>query len=355
MKKPFTILPLLIFTFFYGSSQTSSPIQRLRTNLYGVNANGTKSLIDGTLSEFSATYSSGLDGMDARKLINYGLNISILRGTTNLVIERRNTIASADTIPFKIWGTQKRTYQFELVTTAFDPSLSCVLEDKYLHTLTPVQFADTTNVIFTINNDPASAVTDRFSIIFKQVSQPVLPLVFTSFNAINENNQVMVDWKTENEGTVQQYVVERSFDGKVFTDFATVDPTNLVSNSYEWIDHYPGLKNNYYRIRSLEAGGKTAYSDVVKVFFNTQVPHINIFPNPASAANLNLQMTNQPAGNYEILLTNYFNQAVMSKTIQFNGTNGIIDIHPGKGVPKGIYLLQIIAPNGDKQFMNVVF
>ena len=117
-------LPISSSTHSYSPGGTPvSSIQRLRMNLYEVKTDSKKALIDGTLSEYAPGYSNNLDGMDARKLINSGLNISILRENTNIIIERRHSIEITDTISFKMWGAQKRTYLLEFVANSFDPRL----------------------------------------------------------------------------------------------------------------------------------------------------------------------------------------------------------------------------------------
>lgn len=369
-----TLLVLLSFLEGYGKDISSYPgasllnypqiahttaspdnIQRLRTNLYAVNDNSEKWLVDGTLNEFAPNYSNDLDGMDARKLSNSGMNISIRRGNTNIIIERRHTIEIADTISFKIWGAQKRTYQFEFVANTFDPTLSCFLEDSYLHTSTEIGFNDTTKVNFTINNDQASANEFRFRIIFIQRSFGILPLNFTSFNGQRTDNNIRLNWKTENESNVVQYIVERSGDGQSFIDMATVSARNQSSNFYEFADKFPLTKNNYYRIRSIEKDGISRFSPIVKISMENYISAITIFPNPARSNNLNLRIVNQLPGIYYIRLFNYSGQMFMVKEIKYAGYTRVVDISPAVPLPKGMYQLEVKAPDGAAKLITLLF
>jgi hypothetical protein len=374
MKNQILIL-LMLLPFFEGygkdvsSNRSSLPdqsetaysmtsfnsIQRLRMNLYAVNDNSEKWLIDGTLNEFAPNYSNDLDGMDARKLSNSGVNISIRRGNTNIIIERRQTIAIADTISFKIWGAQKRTYQFEFIANTFDPSLSCLLEDNYLHTSTGIRFNDTTKINFTINNDPASANEFRFRVIFIQRSFGILPLNFISFNGQKSDNNVWLNWKTENESNVVQYFVERSGDGRSFTNIATIPARNQSSNSYGFADKFPLAKNNYYRIRSIEKDGISMFSPIVKINRENYLSDITIFPNPAKSNNLNLRIVNQQPGIYYIRLFNYSGQMFMVKEIKYAGSKRIVDISPAIPLPKGMYQLEVKAPDGTAKLITLLF
>lgn len=329
-----------------------SPIQRLRMNLYEVRTNSQKTLIDGTLSEYAPNYSNDLNGMDALKLANSGLNISILRQNTNIIIERRHSIQSCDTIPFKMWGTQKKTYQFEFVANSFDPRLECTLEDHYLHTRTPIVFNDSTKIQFVVNNDAASSDAFRFRVIFSLRAGAALPLTFTSLQAQNQHNLVNLLWKTENEFNVSKYIIERSGDGRDFSTAGEVVARNAMSNSYQWLDRFP-LTNNYYRIRGVDKDGSSRLSSIVSMKSASE-QKITIFPNPATANNLNLQLVSQRAGRYSVKLISRSGRVVMMKEFSFDGFNANVPLTTGTNIQKGVYYLLITKPTGETQVVNLV-
>jgi hypothetical protein len=345
--------PSYTSTFNYSPDGAPvSAIQRLRMNLYEVQTVSRKILIDGTLSEYAPNYSNKLDGMDARKLSNYGLNISILRENTNIIIERRHTIESTDTISFKMWGAQKKTYRLEFIANSFDPRLECVLEDHYLHTRTPIFFNDSTKINFEVNNDAASSDQFRFRVVFNLRAGAALPITFTSVQVQNQHNLVNVSWKTENESNVEKYIVERSDDGRDFSATAEVAARNGMSNSYQWLDRFP-LANNYYRIRGIEKDGHSRLSTIVRAKAAAE-QKITIFPNPATANNLNLQMINQAPGKYCLKLINHSGQIMMTKEFFFDGFNANVPVTYSGNAPKGLYYLEIKLPGGGTQVLNLL-
>jgi hypothetical protein len=339
-------------TFNPSGGEPVSSIQRLRMNLYEVRANSKNPLIDGTLSEYAPSYSNKLDGMDARKLSNYGLNISILRENTNIIIERRHTIDCTDTIYFKIWGAQKKTYQMEFIANSFDPRLECVLEDHYLKTKTAIHYNDSTKIRFDINNDPASSDQFRFRVLFNLRTAITLPVTFTSIVAQNRHNLVNLSWKTENEMNMEKYIVERSADGYSFSEAGQVAAANSISRTYEWQDRIP-LPNNYYRIRGIERDGKIQVSTVVRLRTAGE-QKITIFPNPATVGNINLQMNNQPPGKYIIKLMNYSGQVLVTKEVVFEGFSGNISLTGVPNIAKGLYHLELKKPSGDSEILILV-
>ena len=369
-------MPLLFLLFFYANSRSlpiadladshaakntffkgmGSATETLRMNMYAFAPSGTPFLVDGTFTRYSPDYSNSVDGKDARKMTNPGENIGMLRDNITIMIESRQIITLADTIFFKMWGMQKKTYQMQFVPTNLNhPGLQFFLEDNYLHSSTPLNLTDTTKITFAISNDAASSAMYRFRVIFKTIAPVTLPFSFTNVNAYPENNHVIVEWKTQNESNLNKYVVEKSARGKSFIDEAPVNAQNLSGNSYQWVDENPVQGNNYYRVRGIGMDGKIEYSDVMRVYAGKVGQGITAYPNPATVDNLNLQLNMQQAGLYEIQLINTFGQTLMGKKLNYKGGNGNEKINLGRSIPRGIYQLEIKTPGGEKEFISVVF
>jgi hypothetical protein len=334
----------------------NSTFGMMRMNMYALNPNGTSFLVDGTLTQYDDDFSKSVDGMDARKLTNPGENIGMIRDNKILIIESRQTISLTDTIFFKMWGMQKRSYQMQFVGTNLNhPGLHGFLEDTYLKSSTSINLNDTTKVTFEVNNDTASASMYRFRLVFSTVTQVTLPFVFKSVNGYWKNNRNIVEWETQNEMNLSKYIVERSVVGKGFFDEAPVSAHNNSTGNYQWIDENPVPGNNYYRVRSVDMDGKIEYSKIVEIHVEKSGQRITVYPNPATVDNLNLQLNNKEAGLYEVQLITTFGQTLITKTFNYIGGNGKEKINLGTSIPKGIYQLQIKDPQGDKKLIRVVF
>jgi len=328
--------------------------EQIRSNLYVVAADSTTTLLDGALTEYDPSFSNAIDGMDARKMSNFSENLGMIRGTTILVIERRHTIDITDTIFYKLWNTEQRLYQLEFITTNLDhPGLIGHLEDNYLHTSVPINLNGSNNINFSINSDPASSAMYRFRIIFVSAVSGLLPLTFTSVKAYEQNYTIDVDWKTANEGSIGLYTVEKSTDGNHFTSGPAITPMNLAENNYSWTDVYPASGYNYYRIRSTDISGEIKYSEVLKVFNGKG--DIKVFPNPIAGNTIHLQIVNQPDGLYEVTLVNNSGQSVLTKQIQHSSGTNTETITPVQHIPKGIYQLEVIKPDGSKVNIHLMY
>jgi len=340
---------------FYSDSPTSA-WEQIRSNLYAVEPDASTILLDGDLTQYDQSFSNDLDGMDARKMSNFSENFGLIRQNTTLVIERRHTIETTDTIFYKLWNVQQRNYQLEFITSNLNhPGLNGFLEDSYLHTSVPINLNGANNLNFSVNSDPASSAVYRFRIVFAPTAARILPLTFTSVKAYQQSSAIKVDWKTENELNLKLYTVEKSTDGKQFSPISNITPGNLPANSYSWTDAFPAEGNNYYRVRSKDINDEISYTEVLKVYSGRMRGDIRVFPNPVTDNTIHLQIANQPEGLYEVKLINNSGQAVMTKQIQHAGGNNTETIRPAQHIPKGIYQLEITRPDGSKTNIHLMY
>ncbi|MGN6532308.1 MAG: T9SS type A sorting domain-containing protein [Ginsengibacter sp.] len=352
MKTLFTLVIALFAIQFSASASTSNgDYAQLRSNLYIVSPNGATTLMDGNLTQYNVDYSNDLDGMDARKMTNPSENWGMLRNNTVYVIERRHSIMGSDSIFYKMWNMRIITYRLEFITSNLNfPGRKGRLEDNFLKTSTPIDLNGTTYVDFSVTSDPASKAADRFRVIFSNnAEEGLLPFSFTFANAFQKNNSVLINWQAINAGEAKAFNVEKSLDGIHFVKTATIK-----SQLNHYTDDNVAAGSNYYRISITTTDGKTAYSETVKVSV-TGNPGFTIYPNPATAANMNLRFINQPAGQYKVRLINSFGQTFFSKDIQYGGGNSIEKIQPLQSIPGGIYQLEIKSPDGSRTVISVVF
>ncbi|HEY7160420.1 MAG TPA: hypothetical protein VH815_04140, partial [Acidobacteriota bacterium] len=104
-----------------------------------------------------------------------------------------------------------------------------------------------------------------------------LPIKWEKFDAsVLSDCSVQLSWRTSEETDAVQYVVQRSTDGRNYTDIATI-PSN--GNSYSYHDNEPGTAKAIYRILGIDNDGKRTYSTVNSVQLCGQKQNqIKIFP-----------------------------------------------------------------------------
>jgi len=123
------------------------------------------------------------------------------------------------------------------------------------------------------------------SFSYQAPAQSTLPVVLSAFTAKKNANQVVLSWSTDMEREVSHFVVEKSFDGKDFTDAGIVftDGTSDVRREYSFKDELrvaSGLV--YYRLKIVDMDGKFKRSVVriIKVTDENAAGSITVYPNP---------------------------------------------------------------------------
>ncbi|CAN5662134.1 hypothetical protein BH11BAC5_BH11BAC5_24070 [soil metagenome] len=317
-----------------------SGIIKVKLNL--LNADNTATIADGTFAEFNDAFSSGIDRDDAVKFGNTNENLSIVRNTISLAAERRPALNSNDTVYLKLATTTQRNYQFIFDAINLQQSnMMGYLVDSYLGTSKIIGLDGTTIVNFSINAAAASAVQTRFKIVFKPAV--VLPVTFTTVKAYQQNSDIVVDWKVENEINIVKYDVEKSTDGRTFSSVNTtiVTANSNAANSYEWIDTKAMSGNNYYRIKWYDLNGMVKYSQLVEVAMEKKIIPFSIYPNPVKGNNIHIEFANQPSGKYKFLLINSNGQLIWSTELFLAPGSTTQELKTGIYLPAGQYTLQI--------------
>ena len=333
------------------------PGQKLKTFLYTVNSDSTTTLADAVMNSFADDYSNAVDGMDAKKLFNFGENISIKTSGELLVIERKHTVVEQDTVFLDLSGLSVQQYRLRFDAANMNTgNLEAFAEDTYLHTRTSINLDGVTDINFTVTEAAGSYASNRFRIIFSPAAG-ALPVTFTSVKAFQKSENIVVEWKVENEINIKRYEVEKSLNGTQFTILSIIAAGATNSSytvDYSSTDTRPAAGYNYYRIKSVDVNGTIKYSDVVKVLIGNTKRSIMIYPNPVKNNMLRIQFNNQPSGPYLLKLINNVGQVSISKQIDHvEGSH--IETIPLEKLAHGIYRLEIIFPRGNKKSLNFIY
>lgn len=291
-------------------------------------------LVDGILQVFDATYSSEIDDMDAIKSYNSGENLSIKKQNEYLSFESLRLPQSDDTTELNLSGVKYGTYRIEWHFIQ-KVGMEALLVDNFLNKTIPVSTKGTLIYEFEITRDPGSYATDRFMIVYRPMAP--LPVRFTGIEAKEvDDSKIEIRWTVADEVNVKHYAVERSADGMVFETIGTV-PSGNAAGQYNFIDGSPIQGENYYRIRSVDVDGKTAYTPIVKASISNLKSAISISGN-------NLYISG-PKGAYHVQVLNSLGQIFMNKRISHlkHTTITPLDI---ANAPKGICNIRVDGPNG---------
>ncbi len=106
-----------------------------------------------------------------------------------------------------------------------------------------------------------------------------LPVALLSFEAIASENRIQVQWHTENELNLNNYILEHSENGVHFKPIGALNPT--IGNGYKFTDNNPVNGINYYRLQMIDKDGSIRYSKTISVQFTVNSNQLTVFPNPS--------------------------------------------------------------------------
>jgi PKD repeat protein len=211
---------------------------------------------------------------------------------------------------------------------SFDPS---ILLSGHTSVAFRFRFKSDTNT-----NGPGIAIDD-----FEIFNTP-LAVSLLNFTAIKKEDDALINWKTENETDINNYVLERSYDGTNFTNVAAVLAKNNTANTYSYADvnavtNAGASKYIYYRLKINDKTGHVKYSEIAKISLDKTGPQITIGPNM-----FNNYVSVYSNETVKQVLVYDMNGKLVYQTSNIVGNKIIF----ANKLPAGMYLFKIVTANG---------
>lgn len=203
--------------------------------------------------------------------------------------------------------------------------------------------------VFTLQQRPESIIAGGFfsSIASRRVNnlaalQPdlTLPLRNLTLQAALHQKQVLVHWQANEEDDVLRYHVERSLNGRDFTQIAMQYPTGTAQHSHSDVLL---SEKQYYRVKAMLKDGRFFTSNTSMVI-GIPLGNGRIFPNPGNGNYLYYQPGFLQPEIYQVVLINALGQQISTAQLQ-GGANQVVAL-PVQGLPAGIYKVLVLNKNG---------
>jgi hypothetical protein len=195
-----------------------------------------------------------------------------------------------------------------------------------------IQITSVTGVTVTI---PSSSNTTTHTII----DDDTLPLELISFTAEKEGlNAAKLIWKTASETFTSHFVVEKMREEGGFDSLGRVEASGFSSLEvqYNFVDFYPNLGANYYRLKMVDQDASFSYSPVAVVSFDELSSSdcvASLYPNPVMGDKIYLQTSQKAPIRYQI-------SNVLAEVVQQGSLEGkqpfALDV---SGLSAGVYFL----------------
>jgi uncharacterized delta-60 repeat protein len=195
-----------------------------------------------------------------------------------------------------------------------------------------------------ISNTTPTGVPGEFAIASFINDASPLPVRLLSFTAEKEGSSVVLQWNTDNEDRFQEFIVERSSDGRIFENLYRVSASGIQGlNKYSAIDQHPLPDINYYRLKQVDRNGTFSFSQILPVRMNGR-NSFDIFPNPVTSL-IHLQLPEGLQGNILIEISEISGRVSKRLSMQLNrnATSTSIDV---SSLPAGMYLIHTRTSEG---------
>jgi hypothetical protein len=163
-----------------------------------------------------------------------------------------------------------------------------------------------------------------------------LPVKFSSFEATASGSTNYLTWNVGTEENLSGYQVERSVDGRNFSNIGFVSAAG--NSSYSYVDNKPA-STSYYRIKSVDIDGKYGYSTVAVVKTGSSSIVMKAFPMPITSK-LTIQHSTATAGS-NIMLSTADGRIIKTIVPAAGSQQTEIDL---SSVKAGLYLVRYSAP-----------
>lgn len=182
------------------------------------------------------------------------------------------------------------------------------------------------------------------SFVYDAPVQSPLPVVLHSFTAKKTSNQVLLNWSTDMEKAVSHFVIERSLNGKDFTEAGILftEGNSDVRKEYNFKDELRNITSGlvYYRLKIVDLDGKYKQSvvRVIRVAEDNAAQSIAVYPNPA-VSDIRITLSNNwqdKAVNIQVMNAN--GQSVMQITNARPGQTETINVG---GLTAGLYMVRV--------------
>ncbi len=183
-----------------------------------------------------------------------------------------------------------------------------------------------------------------------------LPIQLVAFSAVKTGANVALTWTTASETNNSYFSIERATNGLDFSSIGKVagNATTASVNTYSFVDSAVPNDNLYYRLRQVDADGKTTLSAVIAIQENKSThAELGVYPNPVSNHQVILTMS-APVGVYNVSIISIAGNKVYTGLLNNSGNQSSMEIQLSANMPKGMYVIDVTNNNGQVRFSKLL-
>ncbi len=197
-----------------------------------------------------------------------------------------------------------------------------------------------------------------FTLVSTSSSNP-LPIELICFSAVLNNQQVDLDWSTATEINNDYFTIERTVDNKLFDAIRMIKGSGNTTSTkrYSLTDYNPLEGVSYYRLRQTDYDGKSTVSEQKRVDFKKGFKEaVQIFPNPATSENLQVQINGKEGQILFITIADALGVIVHSGYVYPDSQQALFRLTgtSGEQLPAGIYVITVSGKYGSDNNLAII-
>ena len=166
----------------------------------------------------------------------------------------------------------------------------------------------------------------------------VLPISNLQFTGQRVDNNIVLNWKSENESALDRYEIEYSTTAVGFKSGGSKLALNTTNNNYQFILNNFKEPIYFIRLKIVGTDGRFTYSNIIIVRLNGK-NGISIFPTPAESY-VNIEFGNNSKGKYTLQMLDATGRNVRNIVLENVQPNQAVTINREQ-IATGIYYLTI--------------
>lgn len=181
----------------------------------------------------------------------------------------------------------------------------------------------------------------------------LLPIQLTQLVAKRDNENIVLSWETINENNYSHYEVEKLNTNNSFINIGNVVAKNKAANAYAFTNNKAGKGVHLYRLKMVDATGKFAYSNTVRVDIDGLTNNsLSIYPNPVKSY-LQFTFNASEAEKFTLQILSAEGKMVKTQVQQMAQGYNTISV-PVNDLLAGNYILQVLN-SSHKKLVSQVF
>jgi hypothetical protein len=171
-----------------------------------------------------------------------------------------------------------------------------------------------------------------------------LPVKLTAFTAKKNGSQALLNWSTDIEKDVSHFVIEKSLNGKDYTDAGVLftDGNSALRKDYSFKDDIKAITSGlvYYRLKIVDMDGKYEQSAVriIRIDADNATGSITVYPNPVANEIRVTLANNWQDKTVNIQIINASGQSIKRISNTIPGQTATVNV---SALAPGLYMVQV--------------